>query len=196
MPDLGLGLGLSRRSGLGCFPHLRAEAALPDTWLEPSHLRMTPIPVGERLPAAVATFTLRILHISDLHEGQPGPETLWRRRRVLGDAWLENLEVIADSGRGVDLVCFTGDVAFGGRREEYARAADFVRELLRRLGLGPERFFAVPGNHDADRDVQAEACVAICTWASRRSGRTRCARSANSPPAAYTSPTATRTCAR
>lgn len=118
---------------------------------------MTTIPSVEPTTGTAHQYSLRILHLSDLHEGQPGRETLWRRRRVLGDAWLKNLEVIAGSEQGVDLVCFTGDVAFAGRREEYVRAADFVRELLRRLGLWPERFFAVPGNHDVDRSVQVKA---------------------------------------
>lgn len=64
-------------------------------------------------------------------------------------------------GRAVDLVCFTGDVAFAGRPEEYVRAADFVRELLRRLGFGPERFFAVPGNRDMDRKIEVAAWRAL-----------------------------------
>lgn len=58
-------------------------------------------------------------------------------------------------------MCFTGDVAFAGRREEYVRAADFVRELLRRLGFGPERFFAVPGNRDMDRKIEEAAWRAL-----------------------------------
>jgi 3',5'-cyclic AMP phosphodiesterase CpdA len=100
---------------------------------------------------------LRILHISDLHAGKPGPESLWRQRRVLGDAWLRNLETIAGGGRPVDLVCFTGDVAFPAQPEQYAQAAEFVRDLLGRLGLGPDRFFPVPGNHDVDRSVEEKA---------------------------------------
>ncbi|MGH8634824.1 MAG: metallophosphoesterase family protein [Burkholderiales bacterium] len=139
------------------FSFSSADAAMLDTRSESVDVRMSPTPAAEPVAGAARQYTLRILHISDLHEGQPGQETLWRRRRVLSEAWLKNLEVIAGSQRAVDLVCFTGDVAFAGRREEYVRAADFVRELLRRLGLGPERFFAVPGNHDVDRDVHTKA---------------------------------------
>ncbi len=145
------------------FASIWAEAALPDVpaSLEVPGARVTPRPTPEPATGMAPRHTLRILHLSDLHEGQPGRETLWRRRRVLGDAWLRNLGVIAGSGRGVDLVCFTGDVAYAGRPEEYVRAADFVRELLRRLGLGSERFFAVPGNHDVDRAVHADAWRAL-----------------------------------
>jgi hypothetical protein len=48
-----------------------------------------------------------------------------------------------------------------GRREEYVGAADFVRELLRRLGFGPERSFAVPGNRDMDRKIEVVAWRAL-----------------------------------
>ena len=49
-------------------------------------------------------------------------------------------------------------MAFAG---QYVRAADFVRELLRRLGFGPERFFAVPANHDMDRKIEVAAWRAL-----------------------------------
>ena len=132
----------------------RTAAPLPAPLTPPALCRK---PWSRRGPA----FTLRILHLSDLHEGQPGREALWRRRRVVGEAWLKNLEVIAGSERAVDLVCFTGDVAFAGRREEYVRAADFVREPLRRLGFGPERFFTVPGNRDMDWKIEVAAWRAL-----------------------------------
>lgn len=64
----------------------------------PADAPMTPGPVPETVVAPGPAFTLRILHLSDLHEGQPGREALWRRRRVLGEAWLKNLEVIAGAG--------------------------------------------------------------------------------------------------
>lgn len=68
---------------------------------------------GQRSPCASC--------ISPICTGQPGREALWRRRRVLGEAWLKNLEVISGRGRAVDLVCFTGDVAFaGGERSMFA----------------------------------------------------------------------------
>ncbi len=91
--------------------------------------------------------TLTLLHLSDLHQDAT---TSWRRRRVLGDAWKRNLDEMAGEG-GSDLVCFTGDAAFSGQPAEYQRATVFFEEVLERLGLGWERFFPVPGNHDIDR---------------------------------------------
>ena len=58
---------------------------------------------------------LRILHLSDLHAGMPG--AAWRRTRVL-DAFRQNLDDLVKEGR-IDLVCFTGDVAWSGKTEEY-----------------------------------------------------------------------------
>ncbi|WP_224240661.1 metallophosphoesterase [Hyalangium gracile] len=94
--------------------------------------------------------TLRILHISDLHAilGRHA----WRVQRVLGDAWKRNLDELLEDGQ-FDLVCFTGDVAHGGKAEEYALAQSLLTQLLEPLGLSMDRLFVVPGNHDIDRDL-------------------------------------------
>ena len=93
----------------------------------------------------MAQHRLRILHLSDLHCVAKDD---WRRRRVLGDAWLKNLDDLLADGAPVDLVCFTGDLAYHGQEDEYACAADFLLATLERLKVDPSRFFAVQGNHD------------------------------------------------
>ncbi|HID31551.1 MAG TPA: hypothetical protein EYP19_16330, partial [Desulfobacterales bacterium] len=65
-------------------------------------------------------ITLRILHLSDLHERGPRESEPWRRRRVLGSAWEDNLDALCVAG-APDLVCFTGDIADWGRETEYER---------------------------------------------------------------------------
>lgn len=105
----------------------------------------------------MARYRLRILHISDLHLKGGAEREAWRRVRVLGDrAWADNLTAIADEGP-IDLVCFTGDVAFSGKADQYGQAADFFGAILARFGLDWERFFVVPGNHDVDRDIEKPA---------------------------------------
>lgn len=104
------------------------------------------------------TYNLRILHLSDLHEGRlPN----WRRGLVLGAEWFNNLEIITDDCRGknrsIDLVCFTGDAAYSGKLEEFTRAGEFLEGVLHYFGLGKDRLFIVPGNHDIDRSVAQEA---------------------------------------
>jgi tetratricopeptide (TPR) repeat protein len=95
---------------------------------------------------------LRILHISDLHIRGDWEKEAWRRSRVLGDAWKRNLDEVAQDGP-VDLVAFTGDLAFSGRRVEYEGVGQFLDEVLSRLKCPRERLFLVPGNHDVDRSI-------------------------------------------
>ncbi len=103
---------------------------------------------------------LRLLHLSDLH-ARAGRETeSWRRRRVLGPAWEANLDALLEDGP-FDLVCFTGDAASWGKAEELKEAGDFLLALMKRLRLGRDRLFVVPGNHDVDRGVHPEAWAAL-----------------------------------
>ncbi|MGA2738364.1 MAG: metallophosphoesterase [Bryobacteraceae bacterium] len=106
---------------------------------------------------AYGQYRLQFLHISDLHAKGPLEKEPWRRRRVLGDAWLRNLETLTEEEGPVQFVFFTGDAAQSGKPEEYAAVTDFFRALCEELGIGFERLFVVPGNHDIDRDVQAGA---------------------------------------
>jgi predicted MPP superfamily phosphohydrolase len=105
-------------------------------------------------------FKLRLLHLSDLHERGSREGESWRRRRVLGDAWLRNLDDLKATGP-FDLVCFTGDTADWGLADEYAAVTGFFQETLQRLGVPPERFFLVPGNHDVCRKVATDDWQAL-----------------------------------
>ncbi|MEN9865826.1 MAG: hypothetical protein RL748_1416, partial [Pseudomonadota bacterium] len=96
-----------------------------------------------------AGHKLRILHLSDLHIGKESMSA-WRMERVIGPAWVKNLQEIAADGP-IDLVCFTGDLAQSGVAEQYQAATGFVEQMLATLNLPRERFFCVPGNHDVNR---------------------------------------------
>jgi predicted phosphodiesterase len=111
---------------------------------------------------AYGQYRLQFLHISDLHAKGPREKEPWRRRRVLGDAWLRNLETLIEEEGPVQFVFFTGDAAQSGKPEEYAEVTDFFRALCAELDLGINRLFVVPGNHDITRDVRTDA------WASAR----------------------------
>jgi predicted phosphodiesterase len=105
---------------------------------------------------ASGQYRLQFLHISDLHAKGPQEEEAWRRRRVLGDAWLRNLETLVNEEGHIDFVFFTGDAAQSGKPEEYAEVTDFLGSLLEELDLKPDRLFVVPGNHDVDRRAQQD----------------------------------------
>lgn len=117
--------------------------------------------------------TLRILHISDLHERAPFPgmpadrEALleWdaeERGYVLGPKFLEAVQDL--SRGGIDLVCFTGDVADWGHPQEYIKAGERFAKILKAVNVPVERFFAVPGNHDVQRKVQEGAWKGLREW--------------------------------
>ena len=103
---------------------------------------------------------LRILHISDLHERAEREREPWRRRRVLGEAWLRHLDELSEESP-IDLVLFTGDAADWGQPTEFARATEFLAATLERLGLPKERMFVVPGNHDVDRRLETDCWQAF-----------------------------------
>jgi 3',5'-cyclic AMP phosphodiesterase CpdA len=105
---------------------------------------------------AQGQYRLQFLHISDLHAKGPDEREPWRRRRVLGDAWLRNLETLIEEEGPVQFVFFTGDAAQSGKPEEYAEVTDFFSALCNELDIGIERLFVVPGNHDIGRGVRNE----------------------------------------
>lgn len=105
----------------------------------------------------------RLLHISDLHSRGSRETEAWRRRRVLGDSFWQNLEDLQSDG-AFDLVCFTGDLGDWGQPDEYETVGSFLTELLARLGLAKDRLFLVPGNHDIARRIASDS------WTQARSG--------------------------
>src|SRR5258708_4474177 len=106
---------------------------------------------------AYGQYRLQFLHISDLHAKGSQEKEPWRRGCVLGDAWLRNLEtLLAEEGR-IHFVFFSGDAAQSGSPGEYAEVTDFCHALGEELGIGLDRLFVVPGNHDIDRAVQKSA---------------------------------------
>jgi hypothetical protein len=55
-------------------------------------------------------ITLRILHLSDLHERGPRESDPWRRWRVPGSVWEAHLDALYQ-GSTPNGVYFTGDIA-------------------------------------------------------------------------------------
>ncbi|CAH0350234.1 metallophosphoesterase [Aquabacterium sp. CECT 9606] len=116
---------------------------------------------------------LRILHISDLHEraefsGMPASraDTIkWDQRQrgiLLGESFRSALAAIAENG--IDLVCFTGDLADWGQSSEYEKATQRIDGILKLVSVPRSRFFAVPGNHDVRRDISKDAWLAMRVW--------------------------------
>lgn len=90
---------------------------------------------------------LRWLHISDLHV--KAGDTY--EQRVVLDAFVRSIREGLLKDRPVDLVFCTGDIAYGGKKEEYELGRTYFEELAKALGIALDRFYLVPGNHDLDR---------------------------------------------
>jgi predicted phosphodiesterase len=95
------------------------------------------------------------LHLSDWH--QRGKDF---DRRVVRDALMEDIrerDKISEDLAQLDLIFFTGDIAFSGKTEEYEAALEYLfKPLLEASGLGEggwNQILTVPGNHDIDRGL-------------------------------------------
>ncbi|MFV8750659.1 metallophosphoesterase [Nannocystaceae bacterium ST9] len=96
---------------------------------------------------AEPTEPLCWLHLSDLHIGSED----WQLDVVLSALKRDLPGLLERAQRKPQLLFVTGDVANRGREIEYDGAFRFLDELCELLGLGRERVFLVPGNHDVDR---------------------------------------------
>lgn len=91
-----------------------------------------------------------ILHISDLHFREDDPEA--DQRNIVLRGALDTIRTLADAGRPrPGIVCVTGDIAWGGTRQDYDLANEWFEEVRSALDLSFEDFVLCPGNHDIDR---------------------------------------------
>ena len=99
------------------------------------------------------------LHVSDIH-------------LTMSDDWAQDVALRAmcehiSHQRGhetaPDFILMTGDVAFSGKNEEYARASRFFDALSDASGVPRNLIFCIPGNHDVDRDRQSLCFVGART---------------------------------
>jgi len=100
-------------------------------------------------PAARLTW----LHFSDFHLRV---SLGWAQDQVLSSL-LRDVEQRYAAASVPDLLFFTGDIAFSGKKEEYERAEDFIRKVAAAVRLPMERVFVIPGNHDIDLDCEEDA---------------------------------------
>jgi formylglycine-generating enzyme required for sulfatase activity/predicted MPP superfamily phosphohydrolase len=89
----------------------------------------------------------QILHISDLHIST---EKEFDRQAVL-DPLLDRLKADKKNGLRPEIVAITGDLACAGKKEEYVKVEEFLKDLRTILALEKRHFYIVPGNHDIDQ---------------------------------------------
>ena len=89
----------------------------------------------------------QLLHLSDIHINK---ETNFDRSVVL-DPLIDRIKKDMANGLSPEIIVVTGDIAHGGKEEEYKEAKLFFDELLLATGLSNDKLFMVPGNHDVNR---------------------------------------------
>lgn len=94
---------------------------------------------------------LNFLHLSDLHFTTTDAGTQFDLDLKIREALLEDLG--KDERTNFDAILVTGDIAYHGRTEEFARAKDWLEEVRMKTLTSPEALYVVPGNHDVNRDT-------------------------------------------
>lgn len=94
---------------------------------------------------------VNILHLSDLHASQANKKNIQQLKHDLSKD-IKKIEL--DTGLRPDMVFISGDLVDKGEHGDTAFDIvldDFIRPLLKELGLNENRLFLTPGNHDVDR---------------------------------------------
>lgn len=121
----------------------------------------------------MAVTEIRWLHLSDLHAGQPKERDRYENIRA---ALFDDLRRLSNEGWTWDVVFFTGDLAFRGTTEEYAKVSRRLGEILREIRILNEKrrrkgddatpcLLPVPGNHDLERPDEIKAAAVRGGWA-------------------------------
>jgi len=113
-------------------------------------------------------MALTILHLSDLHFGDP---TAALNRE---DVSLVVQNLLAKTGPDVMLV-LSGDISFKGQRQGYTEARDALQRVLEASAIPRDRIIVCPGNHDI---VTSEASTspfgAFDAWSAELRNDKRC----------------------
>lgn len=109
---------------------------------------------------------LSVFHISDLHFTSEPSGKLRDAAMASVRSIIELATTLRVNGTlGSDTCLFitgdlvqSGEIPTGGRPSDFEGVQkDLLEPLLARLGIGPDRVFLVPGNHDLDRNAVPQA---------------------------------------
>jgi len=92
---------------------------------------------------------LTLLHLSDLHIATIDADSQFDRDAKIREALLADLG--KDERANFAAILVTGDIAYHGVADEFARAKTWLEEVRTSSNSSPEALFVVPGNHDVNR---------------------------------------------
>ena len=75
---------------------------------------------------------ITLVHLSDIHFSPRDDLSQFDLDQQIRRALLEDLEIKPADGAGYDGLLITGDIAFGGKRDEYVRAQEWLDEVFGR----------------------------------------------------------------
>lgn len=105
----------------------------------------------------------RWIHLSDIHVGHGDTTNVHDQRLVLDELQRDVARQIkAQPAPPVDAILVTGDIGntgAGWKPDEYTAAAGWLKQVGEAAGVPATRIFVVPGNHDVNRGVDADADV-------------------------------------
>lgn len=103
--------------------------------------------------AAGGKMTLRFVHLSDIHFHTKGPDIGFDPDRDVRSELIRDVRSqVAESGAAA-AVLVSGDIAYSGKKHEYADAASWLDQLCAAAGCAAASVYVCPGNHDVDRSV-------------------------------------------
>lgn len=92
---------------------------------------------------------LTFLHLSDLHITTNDAGSQFDRDLKIRQALLDDLGI--ERRTNFHAILVTGDVAYHGSADEYARAKLWFEQVRTKTNSNPEALFVVPGNHDVNQ---------------------------------------------
>ncbi len=87
---------------------------------------------------------MKILHLSDVHFGQPDHDE--EQDRIVDAV----VEAVREHGLSADLIIFNGDLAYDGKPTQFAKGEHWLKRILEITG---GRIAICPGNHDIQRGL-------------------------------------------
>ena len=97
---------------------------------------------------------LKFLHLSDLHITTTDAGTQFDGDVKIREALM--IDLGKEDRNQFDAILVTGDVAYHGRADEFARAKAWLEDVRKATGSSPESLFVVPGNHDVNQAIASK----------------------------------------
>jgi predicted MPP superfamily phosphohydrolase/ADP-ribose pyrophosphatase YjhB (NUDIX family) len=105
----------------------------------------------EAHPPRTVPVELKWIHVSDIHFGGNSNRSKAEKLMVL-EALVEDVRSRFQDDP-VDCIFVTGDIAYSAQPEQYRESFAWIQQLASASGVGLDRVWLVPGNHDVQRDV-------------------------------------------